>query len=186
MGADQLTKDMTMQEILAVFPGAQRALFSRYHIGGCSSCGFQPTETLEQVGASHNIPDVEEAIRYLEQSRERERDIQIRPEKLASALKAGQKLQLLDVRTPEEHEIARIDGAQLATEALAREVVERWPKDSPIVVYCHLGERSVEAVSFLMGQGFTNVRSLAGGIDAWSAQVDPTVPRYAAAPAHSK
>jgi len=186
MGADQITKDMTMQEILAVFPGAQRALFSRYHIGGCSGCGFQPTETLEQVGASHNVPDVEAVVGYLEESRARERDIQIRPEELASALKAGQKLQLLDVRTPEEHKTARIEGAQLATEALAREVVERWPKDSPIVVHCHLGERSVEAVSFLMGQGFTNVRSLAGGIDAWSAQVDPTVPRYAAAPAHSK
>jgi len=101
-------------------------------------------------------------------------------------LKAGQKLQLLDVRTPEEHKTARIEGARLATEALAREVVARWPKDTPIVVHCHLGERSVEAAFFLMGQGFTNVRSLAGGIDAWSAQADPTVPRYAAAPAHSK
>ena len=186
MGADHITKDMTMQEVLAVFPGAQRALFSRYHIGGCSSCGFQPTETMEQVGASHNVPDVEEAIRYLEQSRERERDIQIRPEELASALKAGQKLQLLDVRTPEEHKTARIEGARLVPEALAKEILEHWPKDTSIVVHCHVGERSVEAAFFLIGQGFTNVRSLAGGIDAWSAQVDPAVPRYAAAAAHSK
>ena len=65
-------------------------------------------------------------------------------------------------------------------------VVERWPKDSPIVVHCHLGERSVEAAFFLINQGFINVRSLTGGIDAWSAQVDPAVPKYAAAPAHSK
>ncbi len=186
MGADHITKDLTMQAILAVFPGAQRALFSRYHVGGCSSCGFQPTETLEQVSASHNISDVEEVVRYLEESRALEREIQIRPEELASALKAGQTLQLLDVRTPEEHKIARIDGAQLVTETLARYVVERWPKDSPIVVHCHLGERSVEAAFFLINRGFTNVRSLAGGIDAWSAQVDPTVPRYAATPAHSK
>jgi len=186
MRADHITKDMTMQEILAVFPGAQRALFSRYHVGGCSSCGFQPTETLEQVCASHNIPGVEEVTRYLEQSRELEREIQIRPEELASALKTGQKPQLLDVRTPEEHAIARIEGARLVTEALAREVVERWPKDTPVVLHCHLGERSVEAAFFLMGQGFPNVRSLAGGIDAWSAQVDPAVPRYTAAPAHSK
>jgi rhodanese-related sulfurtransferase len=186
MSADHITKDMTMQEILGVFPGAQRALFSRYHVGGCSSCGFQPTETLEQVCASHNIPGVEEVTRYLEQNCELEREIQIRPEELASALKAGQKLQLLDVRTPEEHTIARIEGARLVTEALAREVVERWPKDTPIVLHCHLGERSVESAFFLTSQGLTNVRSLAGGIDAWSAQVDPAVPRYAAAPAHSK
>ena len=55
MDADRIIKDMTMQEILAVFPRAQRALFSRYHVGGCSTCGFQPTETLEQVGTSQPL-----------------------------------------------------------------------------------------------------------------------------------
>jgi hypothetical protein len=55
MDADRIIKDMTMQEILAVFPRAQRALFSRSHVGGCSTCGFQPTETL-QVCTSHNTP----------------------------------------------------------------------------------------------------------------------------------
>jgi hypothetical protein len=98
MGRDQITKDMTMQEILAVFPGAQRALFNRYYVGGCSSCGFQPTETLEQVSASHNIPDVGEVVRYLEESRALERETQIRPDELASALNAGQKLQLFGAR----------------------------------------------------------------------------------------
>ena len=65
-------------------------------------CGFQP----RRPGAGrrdHNVPDIEESIRYLEQSASGSGDIQIRPEELASALKAGQKLQLLDVRTPEEH-----------------------------------------------------------------------------------
>lgn len=186
MGADHITKDMMMQEILAVFPGAQRALFSRYHVGGCSSCGFQPTDTLEQVCRSHNIWGVQEVLAYLQQSHEREQKVQISPEELARALKTGPKIQLLDVRTPEEHKIACIDGARLVTEALVKEILEQWPKDTPIVVHCHVGERSLAAASFLIDQRFTNVRSLTGGIDAWSAQVDPTVPRYAAAPAHSK
>jgi rhodanese-related sulfurtransferase len=186
MGTDRITKDSTMQEILEAFPGAQRALFGRYHIGGCSSCGFQPTDTLEQVGRSHNIWDVKEVIGYLQQSHERDEKVQISPEELARALRTGQKLQLLDVRTPEEYRIARIEGARLVTEALAQEAVEQWPKDTSIVVHCHVGERSLAAASFLMDQGFTNVRSLAGGIDAWSTQVDPSVPRYVAEPAHSK
>lgn len=186
MSADRISKDSTMQEILEALPGAQRALFSRYHVGGCSSCGFQPTETLEQVCRSHNIWDVQEVIAYLQQSHERDQKVQIQPEELARALKTGQTLRLLDVRSPEEYKIAGIEGARLVTETLAKEILEQWPKDTPIVLHCHLGERSVEAASFLIGQGFTNARSLAGGIDAWSQRVDPAVPRYRAAPAHSK
>jgi len=68
MGVDNITKASTMQEVLKAFPGAQRALFSRYHIGGCSHCGFDPTETLEQVSRRHNILDVQEVISYIRQS----------------------------------------------------------------------------------------------------------------------
>jgi rhodanese-related sulfurtransferase len=186
MRTDRISKESTMQEILEALPGAQRALFSRYHIGGCSSCGFQPTETLEQVCRSHNIWDVQEVIAYLQRSHERDQKLQIQPEELARALKTNQTLHLLDVRSPEEYKIARIEETRLVTDALAKEILEQWPKDTPIVLHCHLGERSVEAASFLIDQGFTNVRSLAGGIDAWSQRVDSAVPRYRAAPAHSK
>jgi hypothetical protein len=62
MGVDNITKASTMQEVLKAFPGAQRALFSRYHIGGCSHCGFDPTETLEQVSRRNNILDVQEVM----------------------------------------------------------------------------------------------------------------------------
>jgi hypothetical protein len=54
----KITPAMTMQEILSQYPAAQRALFRRYHVGGCSSCGFQPTDTLEQVCKSHNLLDL--------------------------------------------------------------------------------------------------------------------------------
>jgi len=186
MGADHITKNSTMQEVLEAYPGAQSALFSRYHVGGCSHCGFDPAETLEQVCGRNNILDVQEVLSYLRQSHERDQQVQIMPQELAQALKSGQKIALLDVRTPEENEFAHLEGARLVTEELAQEILEQWPKDTPIVVHCHLGVRSLSAVSFLIDEGFTNVRSLAGGIDAWSCQVDPTVPRYAAAPAHSK
>jgi rhodanese-related sulfurtransferase len=186
MGVDHITKASTMQEVLKAFPGAQRALFSRYHIGGCSHCGFDPTETLEQVSRRNNILDVQEVISYIRQSHERDEKVQILPEELARELKTGQKIELLDVRTPEEYAFTHIEGARLVTEELAQEILQQWPKDTPIVVHCHLGVRSQAAASFLIDEGYTNVRSLAGGIDAWSCQIDPTVLRYASSPAHSR
>jgi rhodanese-related sulfurtransferase len=101
-------------------------------------------------------------------------------------LKTGQKIALLDVRTLEEYEFTHIEGARLVTEELAQEILTQWPQDTPIVVHCHLGVRSQAAASFLIDEGYTHVRSLAGGIDAWSCQIDPTVLRYASSPAHSR
>jgi hypothetical protein len=89
MGVDTITKASTMQEVLKAFPGAQRALFSRYHIGGCSHCGFDPTETLKQVSRRNNILDVQEVISYIRQSHERDEKVQILPEELARELKTG-------------------------------------------------------------------------------------------------
>ena len=106
-------------------------------------------------------------IRYLQQSHERDQTLEISPEALAEALKSGQRF-ISWTRTPEEHAIARIDGARLVTDALAQEIVEQWPKDTPIVVHCHVGQRSLEAATFLVDHGFTKVKSLTGGIDAWS------------------
>src|SRR6185295_19257359 len=60
-----ITPDMSMEQVLAIAPAAQRALFQRYHVGGCSSCGFQPTDTLAQLCKDHNILDVKEVIQTI-------------------------------------------------------------------------------------------------------------------------
>jgi rhodanese-related sulfurtransferase len=67
------------------------------------------------------------------------------------------------------------------TEALAQEMM-RWAKDTPIVFYCHMGQRSLDAASYFAGHGFTNIHSMTSGIDAWSIEVDSSVPRYEVAP----
>jgi len=87
-------------------------------------------------------------------------------------------VRLLDVRTPEEWRTARIEGADLLDEALAREILENWPADTPIVVYCHHGIRSRIVARKLAAAGFTRVANMTGGIEAWSRRVDPAVPRY--------
>ena len=71
-------------------------------------------------------------------------------------------------------------GAIIAALRVAKQAQEmmRLPKDTPIVFYCHLGQRSLDAASYFAGHGFTDLRSMTGGIEAWSLQVDPSVPRY--------
>lgn len=68
MPTDTLSPQSTMEEILSQYPSAQRALFRKYHIGGCSSCGFQPTDKLEQVCKSHDIVDVDSVIQFIKES----------------------------------------------------------------------------------------------------------------------
>ena len=92
----------------------------------------------------------------------------------------GERFLLLDVREPSERERAHIAGARLLP--LGRLEAElgalsEW-KDQPVVVHCHRGVRSARAARSLAERGFTEVWSMAGGIEAWSLTVDPGVPRY--------
>jgi monothiol glutaredoxin len=96
---------------------------------------------------------------------------------LRALLDARSDLILLDVRTPEEHATARIPGARLVDEALLRDL-EALPRDTKLVFHCHHGGRSQALAERFAALGFKDVHNLAGGIDAWSQQVDPSVPRY--------
>jgi len=100
------------------------------------------------------------------------------PASLAERLRENEAIQLIDVREPYEWRIARIDGARLIPLAGFGAAVAELPRDRDIVVYCHHGTRSRAAAEFLVAQGFTRVWNLTGGIDRWSAEVDPTVPTY--------
>lgn len=145
------------------------------------SCGYEPGHTLEAVAGSHNIVDVAEVVGFVEGAEQLDRRIQVSPVEVAAALGSEDPPGLIDVRTPAEWELARIGGATLMTEALA-EVAMRWANDTPIVFYCRLGQRSLDAASYFAGHGFTDLRSMTGGIEAWSLGVDPSVSRYELGP----
>lgn len=104
--------------------------------------------------------------------------LEISPSELAERLQRGDALLLLDCREPEEVALAKIDGA---THIPMGDIPTRQQELDPeqeIVVYCHAGMRSLSVAAWLKQQDFENVRSLAGGIDAWSTEIDPNVPRY--------
>ena len=85
---------------------------------------------------------------------------------------------LLDVREPHEHDTCRIEGSTLIPMSGLRERLAEIPKDREVVVHCHHGGRSAQVAGYLLQNGWTDVKNLAGGIDAWSTDIDPKVPRY--------
>ena len=174
----QVRPGMPMSELLEVFPGARRALFRKYHIGGCSSCAFDLSETLEGVCQRNgNLPPAE-VIAHIERSHLEDLQMQISPEDLASALKSPSPPALLDIRTREEFDTVHLPGAIHFTQELLQEMLMRWPREGFIVLYDHLGKQGLDAAAYFQGHGFKNVKCLAGGIDAWAARIDPKLPRY--------
>jgi rhodanese-related sulfurtransferase len=172
-----ISGETTMRELLEISPGAQRSLFRKYHIGGCASCGFRPEETLAEVCARNENLPVPAVIDYILASQEEDRLTQISPAELAKALRTGT-ARLIDVRTREEFEAARIESAILLNRDLMQEILARWDRTALIVFADHKGARSMDAAAYFAGHGFTQSRALRGGIDAWSQEIDPSIPRY--------
>jgi rhodanese-related sulfurtransferase len=168
----------TMSELLEQFPGAQRALFRRYHIGGCSSCGFSPDETLAGVCARNENLDLDEVSEHILTSDAADRALQIEPRELSDRLAAGETIHLLDIRTREEFDAVKLPGAHLFTQEFMQEILANWSRTDLLVIYDHQGSRSMDAAAYFQGHGFEAIKSLRGGVDAWSAEVDPKLPRY--------
>jgi rhodanese-related sulfurtransferase len=167
-----------MRSLLEQFPGAQRALFRKYHIGGCSSCGFSPDETLADVCARNDNLNVDEVIDHITASHEADAAMQIEPRQLSEHINKGEPVLLIDVRTREEWDAVKLPNSQLFTQELMQEILAKQSRTDLVVIYDHKGVRSLDATAFFQGHGFENVKSLRGGIDAWSAEVDPNLPRY--------
>ena len=171
----QITPDMTMEQILHHFPSAQRALFQRYHVGGCSSCAFQPTDTLAEVCRDHNILDVNEVISHLVRSDEIDREMQVEPRAVQEWLDAGETLRLIDVRPPEERDQPSLPQAEFLDFSNSQKYMS-LPKDTRIVFLCRDGARSLDVAAYFAGHGFTEVRSMRGGIDSWRQDIDSSIP----------
>jgi rhodanese-related sulfurtransferase len=105
--------------------------------------------------------------------------IEITPVEVRDLLKAGEPLRLIDVREPAEHAICHIEGATLIPmQTVPSRLNELDGTGARIVLFCHHGVRSLQVADWLRRQGVEDCQSMAGGIDLWSAQIDPAVARY--------
>jgi rhodanese-related sulfurtransferase len=168
----------TMSQVLEAYPGAQRALFRRYHIGGCSSCAFRPEETLAEVCERNGGLNVEDVLEHIKSSHEQDAKIFITPKELADWRTQDSSVRLVDVRSREEFEAVHIEGSVLLSQDIMRQVMADGSNTRPLVIIDHQGKQGLDAAAYFMGHGLQNVRCLRGGIDAWSQDVDPKVRRY--------
>jgi rhodanese-related sulfurtransferase len=107
--------------------------------------------------------------------------LEITPQEVRRRLDAGEKLALIDVREPHEFQLARIEGAELIpmrTVPAELSRLDERAEDAPLIVFCHHGVRSLNVVHWLREQGVGACQSMAGGIDRWSLEIDPGIPRY--------
>lgn len=107
--------------------------------------------------------------------------LELSPQEVQSRLAAGDRLVWVDVREPEEFAITRIEGAQLLPMqwvSVGFQRLQGLAEQACVMILCHHGVRSLQVVSWLRQQGLDNCFSLAGGIDRWSREIDPTVVRY--------
>jgi rhodanese-related sulfurtransferase len=167
-----------MQELLQAVPGAKRALFRLYHIGGCSSCGFRMDETLAGVCARNGIEDAAEVLDKILEEAAREDALLVQPAELARELASQSPPLLVDIRSPQEFEAVHIGGSKHLSPDFLRELLSSAHRDSHVVLVDHTGDRALDGAAYLQGHGMANVRVLRGGIDAWCMEVDSSMPRY--------
>jgi sulfur-carrier protein adenylyltransferase/sulfurtransferase len=136
-------------------------------VSDCAVCGSNPTVK--------KLIDYEE---FCGTKKASPVEFNVTPIALKASIDRGEEILLVDVREPYEYELCHLEGATLIPLGQLRARMNDLKKEKEMIVYCHVGVRSTQAVAFLRQAGFSNARNLQGGIDAWSRQVDSNVPRY--------
>lgn len=166
----------TMRELLEDFPSARRSLFAAYHIGGCQSCAFSEEDSLQEVCQQHEL-DLDAVTETILKSHQEEQQLLVSPVDLKDELASPNAPILVDTRTREEHDAVRINPSDLLTESTLSSLTKDHPSRR-IVLYDHSGKSVLDHVSWFRGHGLKNTFALAGGIDAYSREADPSIPRY--------
>jgi rhodanese-related sulfurtransferase len=168
-----------MGEVTTLYPGARRALFARYHIGGCSSCAYQDDEVLVDV-CNRNSITPEEVIEHILNSHAEDKKMLIDPLAAKELLDNNQEVKFVDTRTREEHEAVTIPDSYFMTQELQQEIFSQWDRSEnlTIILYDHKGMSAIDTCAWFIGHEMKNTYALVGGIDAWSQQVDPSISRY--------
>lgn len=173
MQISELSADSPMGLILETLPGARRAIFARYHLGGCQSCAFSNEETLAELCQRCEIP-VDEMLAHLLASHEHDSALWLEAAAVKDRIK---EFRLIDLRTREEHEAVAIPGSDFFTQELQQQLFA-GDHSAKILLYDHTGRNVLDQVAWFRGHGLNETYALLGGIDAWSQQVDPTLQRY--------
>lgn len=172
-----ITPSTSIGSVLAAIPSARRALFAKYHLGGCQACGFPDEETIASLCERNGNISPAEMISHLLAAAVSEKENLISAHELKNLLDSPTPPLLLDCRTREEHDAVKITNSIFLTQELQQKIFSENPEQT-IILYDHSGKHALDTCSWFQGHGLKNTKVLAGGIDAWSKEIDPTIPRY--------
>ena len=172
-----LSGDLTMGILLEHYPGARRALFSAFHIGGCQSCSYELTDTLASVCEKNEI-DMNDALICLSKSQAHDMEMLISPCELNELLASNQEFIFLDTRTREEFEATSIRSSELMTQERQTEIFADKNQDQKIILIDHQGRNVLDHCAWFRGHGLKNTLGVDGGIDRYAREVDTSIPRY--------
>ncbi len=162
-----------MEQVLDTLPGAKRALFAAYHLGGCQSCAFGNSETLAQL-AGRVETNADAMLAKLLASDAHDAEMLLIP---ADARDRKNDFRWIDLRTREEHDAVKIEPSEFFTQDLQQAIFSGDPA-AKILLYDHQGQNVLDQVAWFRGHGLNETYGLRGGIDAWSREVDSSLPRY--------
>ena len=166
-----------MKTLLEQYPGARRALFSAFHIGGCQSCAYDPEDRLEDVCQKNEIA-LDDALTCLQDSYTHDQEMLIPPAKLGELLASGGEFTLLDTRTREEFEAITLPGAQLMTQEVQTALFADKDQSRKIILIDHQGRSVLDHCAWFRGHGLKNTFGVDGGIDRYAKDIDTSIPRY--------
>lgn len=169
----ELSPHSPMGEVLDTLPSAKRAIFARYHLGGCQSCAFSNDETLAALCERSEIP-VDEMLQHLLASHAHDEAMLMEPTVARAALPG---LRMIDLRTREEHEAVVLPNSEFFTQELQQQLFA-GDSSARLLLFDHSGKNVLDQVAWFRGHGLKETYGLRGGIDAWSREIDPSIPRY--------
>lgn len=170
-----VTEESTLHQISTLYPQLCPFIERKY---GVKIDAPDTTLSLREFAEKFSLPPAQILFMEVQMDTRTQNVGEILPTELVKLLKQNPCFKILDVREEWELKMGSLPNALPLQPKLLDEILTEWEKDTPVILYCHFGIRSLDAAAFLADRGFTKVSILKGGIDAWSDTVDPSIPKY--------
>ena len=174
----EITPESTMQAVLEAYPWAQRALFRHFHTSAVAPVALPCRRNTEGALCERNDRiHPQEVIDRIKQSHDEDLQLWMSPTEVEAA-KSDAPCHLVDIRTSEEWDTVHLEASTHMSQESMQMMLSQWQQGCTPCDRGSQGKTNLDAATYFQGQGFTQIRCMEGGIDAWSQQVDPAIPRY--------
>ena len=173
--APPITENSSLYEIAVQYPHVYEFVGRKY---GIKIDAEEKSLSLKEFVLKFGLPPAQIVFMEVQLSCRTQAVRELPAVKASELIQRDPTIRILDIREEWEVKICKLSASLPLSPTLLDEILTEWPKNTPILLYCHHGVRSMDAATFLADRGFTNVSILKGGIEAWSLDVDPSLPRY--------